>query len=146
MKASDFAPFFGMHVLLQFKETIALAEASGPSVPTFIFGPHGIPVDADGKELEASDDLKKRAAKRRTWPLQAARASQGENVPVFTFLLEEAIVMPVPGGSTERVIVSYIRGSSQIELCIDPEHILCCSVVRDSVDDAPAEPSIIAKA
>lgn len=133
MKASDFANFYGVEVMLQFKETIALA-VPGEGEPRLVprFSRNGKPVDQHGNEV--SDP--KLMASQRAWPIAVAQSNERspedpiivKTVPNFTYVLTGAVVLPVQG--SELLSITYKSQDALVELMIDPELIIACQVVR----------------
>ena len=127
MNKHDFAKFYGVKVMLQFKETISLAvpgEGEPETVPAF--SKNGRPRDRNGNEVSDPALM----ATQRSWPIQPARASSGPNQGQveFLYVLTDAVVLPVEG--SEQIAITYKSHDALIELMIDPESILTCQAIR----------------
>lgn len=125
MKVSDFAPFFGVQVMLQFKEPIALAAPQGDKRAVPAFNRYGQTIGSRGQAVENPRE----AAPVDTWPVGM---EQRDGKPNFTYVLESACVLPSTDG--QRLLVTYQYGQALIELLIDPEWIVACSTVRAAPD------------
>ena len=121
MKLEDFVPFFGVEVLLQLKEPIALAVVTGTGRKVPRFTKDGKPATVSGEEAKEGEPM----AAQPTWPVGAQKDAEGKTL--FTYLVEGAVVLTAKG----RLVVTYRQAGALVELLIDPEFVVACSTIRD---------------
>lgn len=152
MKVEDFAPFYGVEVMLQLKEPIALGVASGAPRQVPCFTKEGKPANAAGQAVDPKvnpGDI----APQTTWPIGPQRDGEGkESKVVFTYIIEGVVLLAKVEEEEEldleppapRLVVSYKRGTTLLELLIEPELILACTAVRAHAE--PEQQRLIARA
>lgn len=123
MKAADFRPYFGLQVMLQFKESIVLAKAGPNEIGVPKFNAVGKPTTREG--FDARDQ--KEMLVQKTWEIEPQ--ANDDAALTFTFVLAGAMVLPHPQDET-KVLITYKSGSALIEMLVDPDHILLCQTVR----------------
>ncbi len=121
MKLEDFVPFFGVEVLLQLKEPIALAVVTGTGRKVPRFTSDGKPAGVSGEEAKEGEPM----AAQPTWPIGAQRDPEGKTM--FSYLIEGAVLLTQKG----RLVVTYRRDGALVEILIDPESVVACSTIRD---------------